>query len=87
MAVSRERHDVWAKLGAKARLVELRAEIDEILRVYPDLRHEAGSPGGRSGSGRRRRISAKARAAMSEGMRKYWARRRAQRGQKAQKTA
>ena len=86
MAVNRERHNSWAKLGANARLAELRTEIDEILRVYPDLGHEAGSAGGRSRSGRRRRISAKARAAMSEGMRKYWARRKAQRAPKSQKT-
>lgn len=87
MAVSRERHDTWAKLGAKARLQELREETAEILRTYPDLRHEAGSLGGRPGSRRRRHISPKARAAMSEGMRKYWARRKAQKGQKGQKTA
>jgi hypothetical protein len=84
VAVSRERHDTWAKLGAKARLSELRAEIGEIFRVYPDLRLEVGSLGRLSSSRRRRSISAKARAAMSAGMRKYWARRKAQ---KAQKTA
>jgi hypothetical protein len=84
VAVGRERHDTLAKLGAKARLVGLRAEIGEIVRVYPDLRHEAGPVGGRSGYRRRRRISAKARAAMSEGMRGYWA---GQKGQRAQKTA
>jgi hypothetical protein len=87
VAVNRERHDAWARLGAKGRLVELRAEIAEILQTYPELRREEGSVGGRPGSRRRRHISAKARAAMSEGMRKYWARRRAQKGQKAQKSA
>jgi hypothetical protein len=87
VAVSRERHEAWTRLGARARLEELRAETDEILRTYPELRREAGSQGGRPGAHRRRRISAKARAAMSEGMRKYWARRKAQKGQKAQKTA
>jgi hypothetical protein len=87
VAVSRERHEAWTRLGAGARLQELRAEVGEILRIYPELRQEAGPQGGRPGSRRGRHISAKARAAMSEGMRKYWARRKAQKGQKAQKTA
>jgi hypothetical protein len=87
VAVSRERHEAWTKLGARARFGELRAEINEILGIYPELRGEAGPQGGRPGSRRRRHISAKARAAMSEGMRKYWARRKAQKGLRAQKTA
>jgi hypothetical protein len=80
VTVSRERHEAWTRLGARARLQELRTEIDEILRIYPALRHEAGSRDSRPGSRRRRHISAKARAAMSEGMRKYWARRKSQKG-------
>jgi hypothetical protein len=77
VAVSRDRQQHWARLGAKTRLGELRQEISEILRAYPDLRRESSSVGG-SRSGRRRHISPEARAAMSEGMRKYWARRKAQ---------
>jgi len=61
-------------------LAEFRQQIAEILRTYPDLRHAESSPGGRKGSRRRRHISAEARARMSEGMRQYWARRKAQKG-------
>ncbi len=82
MAVSKDRQRHWAKIGAKARLVELRQEISEILAAYPELRRESGSAIGGFGSRRRRRISPEARAAMSEGMRKYWARRKAQKGQR-----
>ena len=79
MAVSKDRQRDWAKLGAKVQLSDLRRQVAEILRTYPDLRHIERSPAG--GSGRRRRhISPEARAAMSEGMRKYWARRKAQKG-------
>jgi hypothetical protein len=86
VAVSKDRQRHWARLGAKARLVELRQEISEILRAYPDLRRESGSASG-SGSRRRRHISPEARAAMSEGMRKYWARRKAQKGRRGQAKA
>jgi hypothetical protein len=78
MNKDRQRH--WAKLGAKVQLSELRQQIAEILRAYPDLRHAESSPAGRPGSRRRRHISAEARARMSEGMRKYWAKRKAQKG-------
>ena len=78
MNKDRQRH--WAKLGAKVQLSELRQQIAEILRTYPDLRHAERSPAGRPGSRRRRHISPEARARMSEGMRKYWARRKAQKG-------
>lgn len=80
MAVSKDRQRYWARLGAKMQLAEFRQQIAEILRTYPDLRHAESSPGGRKGSRRRRHISAEARARMSEGMRQYWARRKAQKG-------
>jgi hypothetical protein len=82
VAVSRDRQQHWARLGAKTRLGELRLEISEILRAYPDLRRESSSAVSGPRSGRRRHISPEARAAMSEGMRKYWARRKAQKGRK-----
>jgi hypothetical protein len=85
VAVSKDRQRHWAKLGARTRLAELRQEISEILRAYPELRRESGAAAGGAGSRRRRHISSEARAAMSEGMRKYWARRKAQKGQKGQK--
>jgi hypothetical protein len=80
VAVSKDRQRYWAKLGAKMQLTELRQQIAEILQTYPDLRHAESSRAGSPGSRRRRRISAEARARMSEGMRKYWAKRKARKG-------
>jgi hypothetical protein len=82
VAVSKDRQRYWAKLGAKMQLSELREKIAEILRTYPNLRHAESSPAGSPGRRRRRHISAEARARMSEGMRKYWAKRKAQKSQK-----
>ena len=68
----------FARLGAKARLAELREEEAAIRRAFPDLfRGRQPSTGGASGTKRRRRgMSAAARKAVSERMRKYWAARR-----------
>ena len=82
----------WARLGAMARLQEIEQERQAILRAYPDLRRgrPADKPVGRGGRadvdalGRRRRtISADGRKRMSEGMRKYWAKRK--QGEKKEK--
>ena len=80
MAVSKDRQRDWAKLGAKVRLSELREQVAGILRAYPDLRRAGSSPAVGLGRQRRRHLSAEARAAMSEGMRKYWAKRKARKG-------
>jgi hypothetical protein len=82
VVVSRDRQQSWARLGARARLAELRQELSEILGTYPELRPDVGRLAGSFGLRRRRHISPEARAAMSEGMRKYWAKRRAQSGRK-----
>ena len=66
----------WARVGAEARLREAQAEIDEIYRAFPDLR-SGRSSGSLAGTGKKRIFSAKGKAAISEGMRKYWARRKA----------
>ena len=66
----------WARAGAEARLREAQAEIEAIYRAFPDLRSGRAS-GGRVGGGRKRMFSAEGKAAISEGMRKYWARRKA----------
>ena len=63
-------------MGAEARLKEAQAEIDEIYRAFPDLRSGRGSSSP-SGTAGKRVFSAKGKAAISEGMRKYWARRKA----------
>jgi hypothetical protein len=83
VAVSKDRQRHWAKLGAKMQLSELRQEVAEILRAYPDLRSSGNSPTGDAGKRRRRHLSPEAHAAMSEGMRKYWARRKARKAQKS----
>jgi hypothetical protein len=79
-----QRKDLWVSLGASVRLQELDQERAEILRAFPHLRK--GRMAARLDTvapRRRRKISAAAREAMSEGMRKYWARRKA-RGAKDQ---
>jgi hypothetical protein len=69
-----------ARLGAKARLEEIRQEEAAIRAAFPDLF------GGRSATGvkrrRRRTMSAAARKAVSERMRRYWADRRKAKGAK-----
>jgi ABC-type branched-subunit amino acid transport system ATPase component len=67
----------WALVGAEARLREIQAEIAEIYGAFPVLRRRQGSGATATGGGRRRQFSAKGKAAISEGMRKYWARRKA----------
>ena len=69
----------WAKLGAAARLKEIQEELDSIYRAFPDLKGQRSLATSAS-SGRRqkrKRFSAAGKAAISEGMRKYWARRKA----------
>lgn len=72
----------WALAGAAARMMELQEELDAIFQVFPELRDRAGAIGGTRGATaprrRKRRFSSEAKRRMSEGMRKYWARRRAQ---------
>jgi hypothetical protein len=66
-----------ARLGALARLEELRREEAAIRAAFPDLfggRRSTAVP--RAGRRRRRSMSAANRKAVSERMRKYWAERR-----------
>jgi hypothetical protein len=74
-----------ARLGAVARLEQLRAEEAAIRAEFPELfgrgRQQQKSPAGaaQAAPARRRRrpkMSAAARKAVSERMRKYWAERR-----------
>jgi hypothetical protein len=82
-----------ARLGAIARLEQLRQEEAAIRAEFPELfgrggRKGAGTAaatagGGRKGTRRRRRaMSAAGRKAVSERMRKYWAERRKAKGAK-----
>ena len=70
----------YARAGAQVTLERLRAEIAEIERLFPELRGATsrGAAGqARTPPGRRRpRMSAAARRAVSERMKRYWAKRR-----------
>jgi hypothetical protein len=65
-----------ARLGAAARLKELERERGHILKMFPILRTRAYASAAAVGVPVRR-PSAAARRAMSEGMRRFWARRKA----------
>ncbi len=81
-----------ARLGAIARLEQLQQEEGAIRAEFPELfgrgRRRAGggnsvTEGARAGTKRRRsRMSAAARKAVSQRMRKYWAERRKAKGAK-----
>ena len=77
----------WAKLGAAARLKEIQEELAAIYRAYPELKSQRGPAPSASSGGRqkRKRFSAAGKAAISEGMRKYWARRKAKAAKAATK--
>jgi hypothetical protein len=64
----------WVKLGAWTRLAELDHERAEIFKAFPDFKRRTPAA---AGLRQKRRISAKAREAMREGMRRYWAKRKA----------
>ena len=81
--LNRDQLQRLARLGAQARLEELRREEAAIRAAFPDLFGGRGRTRGSAaptaaGGGRRRRrgMSAAARKAVSERMRKYWAERR-----------
>ena len=86
MAARNVGHHNWALLGARVRLGQMEAERAAILRAFPNLKRAIGTDAdfGRPKK-RKRRISAAARQAMSAGMKRFWARRKAQ--QKSQSSA
>jgi len=75
-----------ARLGAVARLEQLRQEEAAIRAEFPELfgrgRRENGAAAAAAprAARARRRMSAEARKAVSERMRKYWAERRKSKG-------
>ena len=77
-----------ARLGAIARLEQLRQEEAGIRAEFPELFGRGGRRAGGAGNSaassgggrRRRRMSAAARKAVSQRMRKYWAERRKAKG-------
>jgi len=76
--VRKVHHRQWVRLGALTRLTEIEQDHAVILRAFPDFRKGRGVAGLPSARRKRRRISAASRKAMSVGMRKYWARRKAE---------
>jgi hypothetical protein len=58
-----------------ARLKEIQDELAAIYRAFPELRGRGASAG--ASHRRRKQFSVEGKAAISEGMRKYWARRKA----------
>ena len=75
----------WLRAGAEARLGQILDELDAIYRAFPELR------GGRKQTAPalsvgKRVFSKKGKQAISEGMRKYWARRKAREAQASKST-
>lgn len=70
-------HAEFAKLGAVARLQQIEKERASILASFPELKKK-GALTALGASAPRRRVSAAARRAMSEGMRRFWAKRKSQ---------
>ena len=75
----------WIRAGAEARLSQILAEVNEIYRAFPELR-KGGKQAGPMPSTGKRVFSRKGKEAISEGMRKYWARRKAREAQAAKAT-
>lgn len=83
----------WAFEGAAVRLARLRNEMNEILKTFPELRGQELRPRGLAPQAKvsprqsrrgtllhkpKRVFSPAGKRAISDGMRKYWAKRRAQ---------
>ena len=85
--LSRDVLQQLARLGARARLAELRSEEAAIRHAFPDLFGGRGRQSSEGGVTRRRRrrggMSAAARKAVSARMKKYWAARRKAKGASA----
>jgi hypothetical protein len=79
-AMTASRLQEWARVGAEATLKQLRAEIVAIERAFPELALPAGRRAARGALKRARKrtrtMSAAARKAVSERMKRYWAERR-----------
>ena len=73
-------HAEFARLGAIARLQQIDRERASILASFPELKKKGALTAVNIGvpAAPRRKVSAAARRAMSEGMRKFWARRKSQ---------
>ncbi len=86
MAVAADSQRRFAVVGAEARIRELQTEISEIYELFPELKGRRTAKIEPAQAGKRR-FSSKGKAAISEGMRKYWARRKAQQAKAAKATS
>ena len=81
--MTKETWNHLARLGAAARLAEIRAEMSAILREFPALAAGAraslrgGGPGRKKGVKKRRKLSAEAREKIAAAQRARWAKVRA----------
>ena len=73
-----------ALVGARARYADLRAELNALLKAFPELGRSGGAAAGgrKHRAGRKSPMSAAERRQVSERMKKYWAERRTARGKK-----
>jgi hypothetical protein len=80
MAQTSALHREWARRGALTRLQEIDREKAAIFSSFPELRRATGRGESTSTRGprKRRKMSAAARRRMAAGMRRYWARRKAE---------
>jgi hypothetical protein len=79
MAQTSALHREWARKGAMTRLQEIDREKQAIFSSFPELRRSSGRSGASAGEPRKRRkMSAAARRRMAAGMRRYWAKRKAE---------
>ena len=76
----------WIRAGAEARLGQILEEIEEIYRAFPELRKGGKRTVSEPAKGKRV-FSRKGKEAISEGMRKYWARRKARESQASKSKA
>jgi hypothetical protein len=79
MAQTSGLHREWARKGALTRLQEIDREKAAIFSSFPELRRSSGRGGASLAEPRKRRkMSAAARRRMAAGMRRYWAKRKAE---------
>ena len=75
----------WIRAGAEARLGQILEEIEAIYRAFPELRQRGRQTRPESAAGKRV-FSRQGKQAISDGMRKYWARRKAREAQSSKAT-
>ena len=96
--MTRDQMQQFARFGAEARLQAISQERDAILQAFPDLGRasaqanaslDGAAPARRASAPARKRrgMSAAQRKAVGKRMKAYWAKRRAEKGQTAAKTA